>query len=143
MDQPKFLPGDVVFFRDNSITGKLIRKFQTSRDEGPTEVNHVGIMCSGTELVEALATIRKNPILKYIGDPKSCSVYVFRLQEMSPFERHRLGAWAIGQVGKWYAPLKIGAYLGDWLVNWPFKSDVHIFRRLISSSASNLAPVTG
>ncbi len=133
--QPIFRPGDIVLFAGETWTAKAIRTCQTSRGEEPTVVNHVGIMISETHLVEALARIRVNPIQKYIDDPRY-KLWVFRVSGISNYERYELAGWAQGQTGKWYAPVKITAHLGDWLVNWPFGSDARIFRRLIFSRSA-------
>jgi hypothetical protein len=124
------MPGDIVLFAGETWTAKAIRKCQTSRGEEPTEVNHVGIMVSDTHLVEALARIRLNPIQKYINNPEY-KLYIFRINRLTQVERYLLAGWAKAQVGKWYAPLKITAHLGDWLLNLPFKTNARIFRRLI------------
>jgi len=130
---PEFLPGDLVLFKGLSTwTARAIRSCQRRVGESPSIVNHVGIMIDRENLMEALARIRRNPLSIYLFNP-DYEIYIFRHNGLDEGERIRISEWICRQEGRFYAPLKILAHLGDHLIGKISRGDPRIFRRIIFS----------
>ena len=122
--------GDIFLTRGTSLISKLIRVFQRSKDEEPTQVNHTGIIVTSGKLedvdcVESLGkgTVRHKLINEY-GNTKD-KIAIFRMENLANPRKRFVVEKAISYVGRKYGYIKIMAHFGDWCLGGKY-----VFRKL-------------
>lgn len=121
----QLLAGDIVLTRAGTFVGKAIRFLTRRIGEGPSRVNHVGIMVTPTLIVEALRTVERRSLNDAYGPPSKQSIAVYRPLNLTGEEMVRVLLRANGYVGRKYGYLKVVAHALDWLFQ-----GAYVFRRL-------------
>ena len=122
---PSLRACDIVLTRSETFVGKAIRFLTRRIGEGPTRVNHVGIMVTPALIVEAISTVVRRPLAAAYGPPSKQSIAVYRPLNLSGEEVVRVLLKANGYVGRSYGYLKIVAQTLDWCLQ-----GAYVFRRL-------------
>lgn len=96
-----FEPGDVFVTRSETLLGKLIRRFQQSKGEPRTVVNHMGMFLGvagprEAHTLEALWTVKLRPFLSWLPGhlTKGGHVWVFRNAALTRKQQLRIASYA-------------------------------------------------
>jgi hypothetical protein len=113
---------DIVFTQSGSFIGKAIRFFERRFGEGPSLVNHVGLMVNPVCIVEALAkVICRDVRAAYRGK----TIAIYRPLNIDVETHYLIAIEATNFVGRTYGYIKIVAHALDWFIGGWF-----VFRRL-------------
>lgn len=127
MKIPEFLPGDLIFYHNNSFLGWLIRVVTRGKGEPATFSNHVAGFISNNDIVEALWTVK---ISRFVINPEGKQLKVYRRKGVSEDQRNKIAKNAIHYVGEWYGLTKLITHLGDALLEKMFGGQIFFFRKL-------------
>jgi len=116
---------DIVLTANDKFLGKAIRFFTRSIGEPPSKINHVGVMVSPTDIVEALAKTVKRSVRGAYGDSKQW-IAVYRPCDLSPPRAALVAAKAESYIGRTYGYVKVVAHMLDW-----FCGGIYMFRQLV------------
>lgn len=112
--------GDMLLSRGDSWLGRAIRFWERQPGEAPARANHVGIVVEGGNIqqaviVEALWTVKRHGLWENYHNTANL-VCILRPPELSLADQEAIAAAAAGYVGRKYGWLKIGAHMGDRLL---------------------------
>jgi len=115
-----FYPYDIVFTSSDSLLAKAIRWATREEGEGPTKVNHVGVISNikgdSPTIIEALRKVRMHSMERYVKNGHK--VAVFRPRNLSPLQRLLIRKSLARQVGKGYGYGKLVAHGIARLTRW-------------------------
>lgn len=117
------MSGDIIFVRSHTLVGTLVRLFTRGRHEGPTVVNHVGLVM-GSGVIEATGKgvqYRRFADLPWTSKDE-VAVYGTKL---TPAQDGAIYIKAMTYKNRKYGYLKLLAQLGDWMLG-----NKYFFRRL-------------
>jgi hypothetical protein len=112
LSEANLLPGDVCNTTDQSWIGKSIKWFENIWT-GNATMTHSFIYIGAGNIVEALGSIKKNPITKY----DNSQVIVYRVP-LTDAERQALSAGMLSLIGGPYGFLKYPLFIADAGVTW-------------------------
>jgi hypothetical protein len=127
-------PCDIFFTRSKTWLGWLIRTCTRAPGESRTWAQHVGMIVSeGEDLdaiaIEALTTVERHPLRDEYGDGKT-ELIVYRPINLTDAEKIIIMVAAHADVGKQYGYGKLLLHFGDWCCSEVVGRDVCLFRRL-------------
>jgi hypothetical protein len=113
-------PGDVGNTAGDTLLGYLIRRFSTTKGEEPSQVNHSFVVVKGgtpdkAEIVEALSTVKRHPLVKQYGG-RNTGVEIWRPAWLTDDQREKVAWAALGYVNLDYGYHKIAANAIDRLL---------------------------
>jgi hypothetical protein len=136
MTPSPFKPGDICLVHSVEELGQLIDRFETSADTTQIVqkiISHAAVCVDALNLIEAtLPVVKKNPISKYITDPKNVMVCI-RVKSLTDDQRNAVATNAGAFLGRLYGWNKLILHLGDNIVSWFARKDVFFFRKLITN----------
>lgn len=140
------LPADIFFCKTPSTLGKLIRWFtRTSvlffwKKEKCTYANHIAMMATQRNIVEALLKVVLTPYIKWAKANNHFKVYRYKPFTME--QRQRVALEGEKQVGQLYGSLKILlGHAPDGLVGKIIGREVYLFRRFCRLPKFPICPI--
>jgi hypothetical protein len=121
-----YQPADLIFTRHDWVLGPAIAWITQGYGDEPTFATHVAGFVTDIDIVEALATVKRNPARRYVYTEHE----VWRCCLLSEEHKLRIAAKANDYLGRKYGFSKILTHALDGLLVKVFKRELFVFRKL-------------